>query len=62
MKFLNYYNTWTRLKNMLGLLYTKSKIRLIKIALLDRFISTARPLEMARTIALIASIKRKLIK
>jgi hypothetical protein len=47
---------------MLSLLYIKSKIRLIKIALLDCFISIARPLEIARTIALIASIKRRLIR
>jgi hypothetical protein len=45
---------------MLGLLYTKSKIRLIKKALLDRFISTTRLLEMARTIVLITSIERRL--
>jgi hypothetical protein len=62
MKFLNYYNTWTRLENTLGLLYNKSKIRLIKTASLDYFISTARPLEIARTMALITSIKRRLIK
>ena len=40
MKFLNYYNIWTCLENTLGLLHTKSKIRLIKKALLDYFIST----------------------
>ena len=59
MKFLNYYNMWTRLENTLGLLYIKSKIRLIKKALLNRFISTTRLLEMARTMALITSIKRR---
>jgi hypothetical protein len=51
-----------RLENILGLLYIKSKIKLIKKALLDCFISTARPLEIARTIVLIASIKRRLIR
>jgi hypothetical protein len=45
---------------MLGLPHTKSKIRLIKKALPDRFISIARLLEMARTVALIASIERRL--
>jgi hypothetical protein len=62
MKFLNYYNIWTCLENILGLLYIKSKIRLIKKALLDRFISIARLLEMARTMALIINIKRRLSK
>jgi hypothetical protein len=47
---------------MLGLLYTKSKIRLIKKASLDYFISTTRPLEIARAIALITSIERRLIR
>jgi len=50
------------LKNILSLLYIKSKIKLIKKALLDRFISIARLLEIARTIALIANIKRRLSK
>lgn len=48
------------LENILGLLYTKSKIRLIKKASLDRFISTTQLLEMARTMALIANIERRL--
>jgi hypothetical protein len=47
-------------ENMLGLPYTKSKIRLIKKALLDRFISTTRFLEMARIVVLIASIEKRL--
>jgi hypothetical protein len=50
------------LENTLDLLYTKSRIRLIKTALLDYFISTTWPLEIARTIVLITSIKRKLIR
>jgi hypothetical protein len=60
MKFLNYYNIWMCLENTLGLLYTKSKIRLIKKALLDCFISIARLLEIVKTVALIASIERRL--
>jgi hypothetical protein len=60
MKFLNYYNIWICLENTLGLPYTKSKIKLIKKASLDRFISTTRLLEIARTIILITSIERRL--
>jgi hypothetical protein len=53
---------WIRSENTLGLPQTKSKIRLIKIASLDRFINITRPLEIARTIALIAIIERRLIR
>jgi hypothetical protein len=53
---------WTRLENILGLPHTKSKIRLIKTASLDCFISTTRPLEIARTIVLFTSVERRLIR
>jgi hypothetical protein len=48
------------LENILGLLYIKSKIRLIKKALLDYFISIIWLLEIVRTIVLITNIERRL--
>jgi hypothetical protein len=48
------------LENILGLLYIKSKIRLIKKALLNYFISIIWLLEIIRTIILITNIKKRL--